>query len=338
MHTIHEVAKLAGVSTATVSHVCNNTRYVSDDLRRKVLDAMAALQYKPNVIARGLRGGSLKSIGLVVPDCTNTFFAEIARAVDRVCFSQGYNIILCNTDNNVQQQSFYIDMLISKQVDGIIFISADETDADIRKCLDFSIPVVVADRDVTDDSVDNIIVDNELGAYQAASHLVSCGFSRIACITGPENIPSSRRRLHGFEKALREASVPLPESYVFTGNFHYSGGRDAFGYFSSLPCKPDAVFACNDMMALGFIHTALSSGLRIPSDVSIIGFDNTELSTVMSPKLSTVAQPIEEIAEIALRLLLGKIEKTEKRIRKVVLEPRLILRETCGKSVHSASE
>jgi LacI family transcriptional regulator len=329
--TIYEVAKLAGVSTATVSHVCNNTRYVSDDLRKKVMDAMNALNYKPNTIARGLRGGSLKSIGLIVPDCTNTFFAEMARATDRVCFSLGYNIILCNTDNNRQQQSYYIDMLISKHVDGIIFISTDETDDDVQKCRNAAIPVVIVDRDVHYDSVDNIIVNNELGGYEAASYLIDLGFKKIACIAGPVNISSSTQRVAGFKRALSEHKIDIPAEYVYTGNFHYTGGKDAFAYFRNLPDRPQAVFACNDMMAIGFIHTALSCGLSVPADISIIGFDNTELSCVMSPLLTTVAQPIEEIAEIAAEQLLGKIETNNAKVKKIVLEPKLVIRDTCRK-------
>jgi LacI family transcriptional regulator len=329
--TIYEVAKLAGVSTATVSHVCNNTRYVSDDLRKKVVDAMNALKYKPNTIARGLRGGSLKSIGLVVPDCTNSFFAEIARATDRVCFSLGYNIILCNTDNNRQQQAYYIDMLISKRVDGVIFISTDETDADVQKCSNASIPVVIVDRDVHYDSVDNIIVDNELGGYEAASLLISLGFTKIACITGPENISSSTQRVSGFERALREHNIHIPAEYMYTGNFHYTGGKNAFTCFRNLADAPHAVFACNDMMAIGFIHTALSCGVSVPDDISIIGFDNTELSGVMSPLLTTVAQPIDEIAEIATKQLLGKIESDTTEVKRTVLKPTLVIRETCRK-------
>jgi len=329
MVTIYEVAKQAGVSTATVSHVCNNTRYVSDGVRKKVLDAMNSLHYRPNSIARGLRSGSLKSIGLVVPDCTNPFFAEIARALDRVCFSQGYNIILCNTDNNVQQQSYYIDMLISKHVDGIIFISADRTDREVQKCLDFSIPVVIADREVNYDSVDNIIVNNEKGGYEAASYLIGLGFRRIACITGPENISSSTQRLNGFRRALSDAGIPLPAGYIHVGNFHYSGGSEAFTRFPAGEYAPDAVFACNDMMAIGFIHTALVAGIRIPADVSVIGFDNTELSSVMSPRLTTMAQPIEDIAEVATRQLLQRIEHTDSAVRKIILDPRIVIRDTC---------
>ena len=158
--TIYEVAKCAGVSTATVSHVINCTRYVSDELKARVMAAVKELNYKPNTAARRLRGGNSKALGLIVPDCTNPFFAETARAIDRVCFSLGYNIILCNTDNNAAHQAHYIDMLISKQVDGIIFISCGTPDCGIQKCETACIPAVIVDRDANIGSADRIIVNN----------------------------------------------------------------------------------------------------------------------------------------------------------------------------------
>ena len=329
--TIYEVAKRAGVSTATVSHVCNKSHYVSEELRTKVLAAMNDLHYTPNSIARGLRGGSIKSIGLVVPDCTNAFFAEIARAIDRMCVSLDYNIILCNTDNNIRQQSYYIDMLISKRVDGIIFISANESARDIQKCADISIPVVIVDRDIEHAAASTIVVNNEYGGALAANYLADCGFTKIACISGPKNISSSKQRLAGFSNALFERNIALPEQYVYTGNFHYSGGYNALTYFQTLKNKPQAVFACNDMMAIGFIHAALSRGIAVPRDVSVVGFDNMELSMVLSPLLTTIAQPIDELAEQAVRHVLEKIKGEQLSIKRIVLNPYLIERETCIK-------
>jgi LacI family transcriptional regulator len=331
MITIHDVAKKAGVSTATVSHVCNNTRYVSDDLRQKVFDAMKELNYKPNLMARRLKGGSLKTIGLIVPDCTNFFFAEISRAIDRCCFSLGYNIILCNTDNDMRQQSLYTDMLISKQVDGAIIISSDYSVNDINKFKQYSIPLVIADRESTDESVDSILVDNEKGAYQAVSYLLGLNLDTIACVTGPERVISSNQRLEGYKKALRDAGKTVDEKYIFTGDFHFEGGIAAFEYFEKLPKIPDGVFALNDMMALGFIHRAISGGIKIPEQISVMGFDNTQLSKIMLPQLSTVAQPIEELAEISIRKLLEQIDHMETPVKKVILDPYLVIRDSCKK-------
>jgi len=330
--TIYEVANRAGVSTATVSHVCNNTRYVSEEVREKVINAINELHYKPNIVARNLRGGASKAIGLVVPDCTNAFFAETARAIDRVCFALGYNIILCNTDNSRRRQSYYTDMLISKRVDGIIFISTDDADSDVHKCRSYSIPVVIIDRDIHYDYADNIIVNNELGGYQAASYLIRAGFTTIACITGPSGISSSMERTKGFKRALAEHNIAITNDHIYEGNFHYTGGKNAFFYFQSKLQTPYAVFACNDMMAIGFIHSALNNNINIPHDISIIGFDNMELSALMSPLLTTIAQPIEEIAELATKQLLEKIKNRTASVKRTVLEPCLIIRETCIKN------
>ena len=327
--TIYEVAKCAGVSTATVSHVINCTRYVSDELKARVMAAVKELNYKPNTAARRLRGGNSKALGLIVPDCTNPFFAETARAIDRVCFSLGYNIILCNTDNNAAHQAHYIDMLISKQVDGIIFISCGTPDCGIQKCETACIPAVIVDRDANIGSADRIIVNNEHGGYEAAKHLIELGFTKIGCISGPEGISSSIRRTEGFKRALTEYGITLDETLFYAGDFHYKGGKDAFFHFQRRRDLPEAVFACNDMMAIGFIHAAAANGVSVPDDVSVIGFDNIELAAVISPALTTVAQPIEEIAEIATQRLLKRIESRDGEVKRIVLEPRLIIRETC---------
>ncbi|MGP1458611.1 MAG: LacI family DNA-binding transcriptional regulator [Treponema sp.] len=327
--TIYEVAKRAGVSTATVSHVLNRTRYVSDELKARVMAAIKELNYKPNTAARRLRDGNSKAIGLIVPDCTNPFFAEIARAVDRVCFSLGYNIILCNTDNSAAHQTYYLDMLISKQVDGVIFISCGTPDCGIQKCETACIPAVIVDRDANIGRADRIIINNEQGGYDAAKYLIQLGFTKIGCIAGPAEISSSIRRTEGFKRALKEHGIPLNENLIYNGDFHYKGGKDAFAHFQNLPEQPEAVFACNDMMAIGFIHAAAANGVSVPGDVSVIGFDNTELAAVISPNLTTIAQPIEEIAEIATKRLLKRIEAQDGEVKRIVLEPRLIVRETC---------
>jgi len=213
--------------------------------------------------------------------------------------------------------------------DGVIFISSNGAGGDIRKCETASVPAVIVDRDVHHGSADNIIVNNEKGGYDAASYLIGLGFTKIGCITGPEGISSSMQRMAGFKRALEENDIAFDEKFVYGGDFHYSGGRDAFLHLHLLLEMPQAVFACNDMMAIGFIHTAAAYGVRVPDDISVIGFDNTELSAVVSPTLTTIAQPIEEIAEIATERLLQKVENSSRDVKKIILEPHLIIRESC---------
>ncbi|MCK9190127.1 MAG: LacI family transcriptional regulator [Sphaerochaetaceae bacterium] len=331
MITIHDVAKMAGTSTATVSHVINGTRFVSDELQKKVKEAMKELNYKPNMMARGLKGGSMKTIGVIVPDCTNTFFSEISRAIDRCCFAKGYNIILCNTDNDIKQQSSYCDMLISKMVDGVIMISSDNSDDDINKLTEASIPVVIADRTVNHKGVDNIIVNNEKGGYDATKYLISLGYTKIACIGGPTFISSSNQRIEGYRKALKESGIEINEDYISHGDFHFAGGNKSVSDYMNLKDRPEAVFATNDMMALGFIDGLKSLKMEVPKDVSVIGFDDVQLARITTPKLTTIAQPLNELAQKATDLILNKVEKTDLNISQIVLDPILVERDSCRK-------
>lgn len=335
MNTLKDVARLAGVSTATVSHVINGTRFVSDELQQKVKDAMKNLDYQPNMMARALKMGFQKTIGVVVPDCTNPFFAEIARKIDRYCFSQGYNIILCNTDNNLEHQSSYTNMLISKYIDGVIFISTDKSDQEIEKFQKHSIPIVIADRIVKDNGVDNIVVNNKKGGYDATKYLINRGFTKIGCISGPPHISSSSQRVAGYKKALKEANIPIKNEYISVGDFHFAGGITAAHNFAKLEDKVEAVFATNDMMALGFIDTLRNIGLSVPKDISVIGYDNIQLAQFMSPKLTTVAQPLDELAKMATTLLLKKITKqkdlkSKPRKKIITIDPIIIERESCS--------
>ncbi len=330
MNTLKDVAKLAGVSTATVSHVINGTRFVSDELQKKVNDAMSALDYQPNMMARALKMGFQKTIGVIVPDCTNPFFAEISRAIDRYCFSKGYNIILCNTDNNLDQQSSYTNMLISKHIDGVIFISSDNSEEDVEKFQKHSIPIVIADRIGKYHNVDSIIVDNEKGGYEATKYLINRGFTKIGCISGPSFISSSSQRVLGYKRALKESNIELIDEYISVGDFHFAGGITAANAFLNLKNRVEAVFATNDMMALGFIDTLRNQGVSVPQDVSVIGYDNIQLAQFMSPKLTTVAQPLEELAQTATNLLLKKIKKQSNSKKIIKLNPVIIERESCA--------
>ncbi|MGD1823588.1 MAG: LacI family DNA-binding transcriptional regulator [Pleomorphochaeta sp.] len=330
MNTLKDVAKLAGVSTATVSHVINGTRYVSEELQKKVNDAMKDLDYQPNMMARALKMGFQKTIGVIVPDCTNPFFAEISRAIDRYCFSKGYNIILCNTDNNLEQQASYTNMLISKHIDGVIFISSDNSDDEVEKFQKHSIPIVIADRIGKYNNVDSIVVDNEKGGYEATKYLINRGFTKIGCISGPSSISSSSQRVLGYKRALKEANITLKEEYISVGDFHFAGGITAADNFLKLSEKLEAVFATNDMMALGFIDTLRNVGLSVPKDISVIGYDNIQLAQFMSPKLTTVAQPLDKLAETATNLLLKKINKQNNSKEIIKLDPVIIERESCS--------
>lgn len=333
MTTINDVAKRAGVSTTTVSHTINGTRKVSEELRERVFRAMEELDYRPNYLARGLRSGHTRMICLVVPDIANPFFAEISRAIEDAGYAKGYSVILANSDSESEKEESYVSAFISKQVDGVIFISAGGNSDTVRTLLDNKIPVVIADRELQGVETDIVLVDNHWGGYIATKHLIELGHQRIGCITGPSGLTPSSQRIEGYIEALREASLNLPPEYIQTGNFQFDSGVIAMQRLLALPQPPTAVFACNDMMAFGAIQAARDQHVRIPDDISVVGFDNISLAATMFPALTTVDQGLVLIAERVTELLIKRISLQNKdgmddKPVKVNLSPQLIVRQS----------
>jgi LacI family transcriptional regulator len=331
MSTIHDVARKAGVSSTTVSHVLNNTRFVSEELRNRVLESVNEVGYRPNILARSLRSGETKTIGLIVPDNSNPFFAEIARHIEDVGFERGYSLILCNSDNSQKKQSTYVDVLLSKRVDGIILISAGEKEDDLSGLFETGIPVVIADREIPEMFADIVLVDNEAGGYIATKYLIDLGHRRIACVTGPSKVSPSAHRVSGYKRALDEAGLMLDPALIVPGDFSLQSGEVALNELLALKQPPSAVFVCNDLMAIGAIRAAFDHGLRIPDDLSIIGFDDILLAPATFPALTTIAQPKLEIARTTTELLIQRMQEREAGERKrVLLTPQLVIRESCG--------
>src|SRR5512138_3382191 len=214
MATIREVAESAGVSYATVSHVINNTRFVTPETRERVLDAMAELNYRPNALARSLRQGKTNTIGLVLPDSANPFFAEISRSIEDEAFKKGYSVVLCNTESDMTRELFYVDLLSKKQVDGIVFVAAGDQADSLDFLLGRNMPVVMIDRNIPDVEVDAVLTDHPLGGWLATHHLIELGHTRIACIAGPSSITPGAERLIGYRKALEEAGIPFDENLI----------------------------------------------------------------------------------------------------------------------------
>jgi len=334
--TIKDVARLAGVSTATVSHVINETRYVSAELQERVLHAMEALNYRPNVLAQGLRRGETHTIGLVVPDNANPFFAEVSRVVEDVGFDRGYSVILCNTGDDLERERVYIDVLIAKQVDGIIFIAAGDHHEHLVELTSANVPLVLADRDVKQSRADVVLVDNEQGGYRATGHLLDLGHQRIGCIAGPSEATPSADRVKGYERALREAGASVYERLVVQGDFRYKGGEEAADRLLGLDSPPSAIFACNDLMAIGTLRAIRKAGLRVPEDISVVGYDDIPLASAVSPPLTTVAQPVTELARISTELLLSRIEDEAPRdLERIVLDTDLVIRDSSGPHLRS---
>ncbi len=326
--TMRDVAEQAGVSVTTVSHVINETRPVSDELRARVLTAMQELGYKPNRLARSLRQGRTYTIGMIVPDSANPFFAEVARGIEDTTFGNGYSLILCNSDGDLQKELFYVNHLAEKQVDGILFIAAGVSSEHIETLLRRHIPVVVVDRYLPDVAVDAVLTDNRGGGYLATRHLIDLGHRRIACITGPSDITPSAERVAGYRQALEEADIPVDERWILRGDFDYESGFRAAEIFFTLSPKPTAIFACNDLMAVGVISAAHRKGLRVPEDVSVIGFDDVRLASFTVPLLTTIQQPKHAIGVLAATWLMERVEQPDLPPRRQLLQTSLKIRQT----------
>jgi len=330
MVTISDVAKKSGVSTTTVSHVINETRFVSDNVKKHVLDVIKELGYQPNSLARSLRKKETHTFGLILPDSANQYFAEIQAGVEKAAYEKGYSVILCNTEGDEAKEKLYGKVLRNKQVDGILFISVSEHSETMRSLYEENIPLVLIDRDLSDITLDSVVADNYQGGYLVTRHLLSLGHTRIACITGPAGILPSGRRVAGYKTALEEAGIQFTEELVCSGDFHATSGKIATTQLLNTSNPPTAIFAFNDLMAVGAIQAAGESKYKIPSNLAVIGFDDIELASFLSPTLTTIRQPKKEMGYLAIQMLVDRIENHDLPTRKVVLPVSLIVRESCG--------
>lgn len=330
--TIKDVASKAGVSVTTVSHVINKTRFVSEELVQRVLSAMEELNYQPNTLARSLRMGETKTIGLIIPDNSNPFFAEVSRTVEDIGFERAYSVFLCNSDGLVEKEAAYIHMLITKQVDGVVFIPASDSQSHLLSLSARGIPVVVVDRDMPDLNADVVLVDNEQGGYDATRYLIELGHKKIACITGPSQLAPSAARANGYRRALQESGLPVRSEYIVPGDFRARGGETAMDSILKLPEAPTAVFSCNDLMAIGALRTLRKHNIKVPQQISIIGFDDIDIASEIVPALTTVAQPAVDLATCAADLLIARLQKSQASVefKRQVLNARLVIRDSCA--------
>ncbi|MBC7231972.1 MAG: LacI family DNA-binding transcriptional regulator [Chloroflexi bacterium] len=331
MATMKDVAQAAGVSVTTVSHVINETRYVSEELRERVLKAMEDLHYHPNTLARSLRQGISHTIGLIVPDNANPFFADVARVVETHGFKAGYSTILCNSDGQLEKELTYVNVLLAKKVDGVIFIAANSQSEHIALLTEQKIPVVIADRHMPDVEVDVVLVDNYRGGYLATEYLISLGHHRIGCITGPSDTTPGADRVRGYKDALTFAGLPIDKNLIVRGDFRYAGGASGAQKLLDLKEPPTAIFACNDAMAMAAMAVIRERGLAIPDDISIVGFDDIPQASFTSPPLTTVAQPIQDIGRIATDLLIERMSgSTSRPYQRIILDVKLVIRGSCA--------
>ena len=327
MATMKDVAERARVSVATVSHVINETRFVSEELRQRVLQAIDEMDYQPDAVARSLRRKETRTIGLIVPDNSNPFFAEVARGIEDVGFEKGYSVILCNSDRNLEKELTYLDTLIAKRVDGIIFIAATAQVEHVKSLIESGMPVVVADRKMPEVEVDSVLADNFQGGYEATKHLLDLGHRWIGCISGPWDLTPSADRVAGYKLALNQHGLQADDDLIVRGDYLCQSGEMAVRRFSELSAPPTAIFACNDLMAIGAMKGIQEQGLRVPEDISVVGFDDIALASYLNPPLTTIAQPKYELGKLAAELVIQRTTGSGSREKQeIVLESRLVVR------------
>lgn len=303
MSTIKDVANEAEVSVATVSRVLNSKGYVNEETRKKVLTAIKKLDYKPNAVARSLYKKQSKTIALIVPNITNPFFPEVARAIEDVMSSKDYTLILCNSDDQEDKEKKYFEMMKQKYVDGVIIVTSTLTPKHIKKN---GIPIVAVDRFI-DQNIPYVSVNNIEGARQAVRYLKETGCHKIAHIRGPKNLRNAEERFQGYLMEVQNERW-FNEDLVINGNFDIKLTTEVTEKLLKQHPDIDGIFAGNDYMALGVIKAAIKLGKRVPEDLSVIGFDGINLSKLTNPEITTIAQPIYQIGYTAAEMLLDLIE------------------------------
>ena len=328
MPSIKEVARLAGVSITTVSRVINNKEPVKKETAEKVWEAVHLLNYQPNLLARSLRNQQSKLLGLLVPDIENPIFARLAKHLEEAASKKGYSLIFCNTNDDPEKERNYLEILVQRQVEGIVFSRVSDERLFFKTPQLSRIPYIVLDRTLEIEEAPTIKLDNYAAGVLAASHLLNLGHKKFACLAGPLKIKICRERFYGFLDTLEKSGIGLREEFIEEGDFKIEEGKKAMNrILNSSPLEqPTAVFSMNDLMAIGAIQAIKGRGLSVPGDVSVIGLDNIPLCDVVSPPLTTIAQPFDEMAKEGISLLLKLIEGKKIRKTTIVLQPELVIR------------
>jgi LacI family transcriptional regulator len=326
--TISDVAKRAGVSKTTVSHVINDTRFVEETTKQRVFEAIAELGYRPSVVARSLTTNRTETVGVVVSDTSNYFFAEVLRGIEDVLMPENYALLVCNTAEILEREVHYLDILIRQRVDGIIAAATSQRWDILAQAEVQHTPVVFVDRSFEGLGGAFVGVDNKMGAYLGTRHLIECGHRQIGILAGFQRLSTMRERLAGFRQALQESDIPLPEEWVVTSALSIEGGREAMRQILTLPERPTAVFLNNNLLSLGALLAIRELDLRCPEDISVIGFDDHPWAAVSDPPLTVVRQPAQRLGQVAAQMVLGLINGEQPAESRVLLECEVIVRQS----------
>ena len=284
---------------------------------------MKCLDYQPNRIARSLRKKQTNSLGLILADITNPFYSEIAWSIEYLSYLQNYSVMLCNSDGDPEKERFYINQLSQWQVDGIILVSSVMSATRMLPIGDGSIPMILIDHDCPGYDYDTVIIDDFYAGRLATEHLVELGHKRIACITGSKETIPSYKRVYGYKAVLEENGLEYDPDLVIRGDFTIISGINCTNRLLDLDDPPTAIFACNDLMAMGVMQSAFHHGLEVPGDMSVVGLDDIYWSKYTVPPLTTIKLPIHQLAEEAVKCFINRMNKPDSASKTVTLEVRL---------------
>ncbi len=329
MVKMRDVAKLANVSVATVSRVLHNPETVKEVTRMKVLSVIKDLNYQPNMLARQFRRNETNIILVVVPSIMNTVFSGIIEGIEDEAARHGYRVLLGNTNRKVENEYDLVELLKQKQTDGMILLS-ERMDSNYIKSLSEEYPLVLATAYIEGLRVPSVSIDNVSSSREAVEHLIRLGHKEIAHITGPLHFAISRSRYQGYKQALMQNNIEVRNMLVQEGDFTFESGYNQMLKLMAIEKTPTAIFAANDEMAMGAVKAAKELGLNVPRDIAVVGFDNISFSSIFDPALTTVAQPLFEMGQKSMKLLLQQIQGVPLLKAQYILECDFIVRESCG--------
>ncbi|WHY76482.1 catabolite control protein A [Neobacillus sp. WH10] len=322
--TIYDVAREANVSMATVSRVVNGNPNVKPVTRKKVLEVIERLGYRPNAVARGLASKKTTTVGVIIPDISNIFFAELARGIEDIATMYKYNIILSNSDQNKEKELHLLNTMLGKQVDGIVFMGGNITADHVEEFAKSPVPIVLAGSIEESNQIPSVNIDYERAVFDSVKEFINKGHKNIAFVVGPLHEPkNAQKKLKGYQRALQESGLPYNEEFVVEGDYTYDSGIEAFEKLLEAKERPTAILVGADEMALGVVHGAEDKGYRIPDDFEVITSDNTRLSLMVRPQLTTIIQPLYDIGAVAMRLLTKLMNKEQIEEHIVVLPHRI---------------
>ena len=327
--TIKDVAAMAGVSKTTVSHVINETRYVEEDTRQKVLQAIDELQYRPNAAARSLTTKQTRTIGMLISDSSNPFFGEILHSVEEVLRPQNYALMICNTNETLEYEAHYLDLLLNQRVDGIIAAATSQPWIELSNAEVQHTPVVFVDREFDNFDGYYVGVDNRAGAFMGTQHLIQCGYRNIGILAGLERLSTMRERLDGYCQALQAANIALNDEWIIASQLSVDGGRQAFRMLFNRADKPDALFINNSHLALGALLEMAELNGKGVSNLGMVVFDDHPWAAVTNPPLTVVRQPTQKIGQSAAKMILALINHQPVPEKRVIVDCELVVRQSC---------